>query len=91
MCGALGGTAFINFGELPGGFASHEVGTIRMGKDKKTSALNSYCQSHEVKNLFVTDGSSFTTFSEKNPTLTIMALSMRTAEQIIRLRKRGEL
>jgi choline dehydrogenase-like flavoprotein len=91
MCGALGGTAFINFGERPGGFASHEVGTIRMGKDRQTSALNSYCQSHEVKNLFVTDGSSFTTFSEKNPTLTIMALSMRTAEQIMRLRKRGEL
>jgi choline dehydrogenase-like flavoprotein len=91
MCGALGGTAFINFGERPGGFASHEVGTIRMGKDRKTSALNSYCQSHEVKNLFVTDGSSFTTFSEKNPTLTIMALSMRAAEQIMRLRKRGEL
>ena len=35
MCGALGGTAFINFGERPGGFASHEVGTIRMGKDRK--------------------------------------------------------
>jgi choline dehydrogenase-like flavoprotein len=61
-----------------------------MGKDRKTSALNSYCQSHEVKNLFVTDGKA-SRLSEKNPTLTIMALSMRTAEQIMRLRKRGEL
>ena len=53
-----------------------------MGKDPKTSALNSFCQSHDVKNLFVTDGSCFTTSSEKNPTLTIMALSMRAAEYI---------
>jgi choline dehydrogenase-like flavoprotein len=73
----------------PSGLASHEVGTIRMGKDPKTSALNSFCQSHEVKNLFVTDGSCFTTSSEKNPTLTIMALSMRAAEYIIRQRRLG--
>lgn len=91
MCDRLKGTSFLNFGPRPGGFASHEVGTVRMGRDPKTSALNSYCQSHEVKNLFVTDGSSFTTFSEKNPTLTIMALSMRTAEYIAKARKRGEL
>jgi choline dehydrogenase-like flavoprotein len=71
------------------GLASHEVGTIRMGKDPKTSALNSFCQSHDVKNLFVTDGSCFTTSSEKNPTLTIMALSMRAAEYIIKQRKSG--
>jgi choline dehydrogenase-like flavoprotein len=44
-----------------------------------------------VKNLFVTDGSCFTTSSEKNPTLTIMALSMRAAERIAELRKRREL
>jgi len=42
-----------------------------------------------VKNLFVTDGSCFTTSSEKNPTLTIMALSMRSAEYIIKQRKLG--
>ena len=75
----------------PAGFASHEVGTVRMGKDPKTSALNSFCQSHEVKNLFVTDGSCFTTSSEKNPTLTIMALSMRAAEYIVQQRKLGEI
>jgi len=63
----------------PGGFASHETGTIRMGKDPRTSVLNSYCQSHEVKNLFVVDGSCFATAPEKNPTLTIMALAARTA------------
>jgi choline dehydrogenase-like flavoprotein len=91
MCGRLDGTSFVNFGPKPGGFASHEVGTVRMGTNPRTSALNGYCQSHEVKNLFVTDGSSFTTFSEKNPTLTIMALSMRTAAYITSLRRKGEL
>jgi choline dehydrogenase-like flavoprotein len=87
----LKGKIFTSFGDSPSGFASHEVGTIRMGKDPRTSVLNGYCQAREVKNLFVTDGSCFTTSSEKNPTLTIMALSMRTAEYIKDQRKRGEL
>jgi choline dehydrogenase-like flavoprotein len=76
---------------VPAGFSSHEVGTVRMGKDPKNSVLNSFCQSHEVKNLFVTDGSCFTTSSEKNPTLTIMALSLRASEYIAEQRRRGEL
>jgi choline dehydrogenase-like flavoprotein len=80
-----------NFNNQIGGFASHEVGTVRMGKDKKTSVLNSYCQSHEVKNLFVVDGSCFTTFPEKNPTLTIAALAVRSAGYIIEQRRRGNL
>jgi choline dehydrogenase-like flavoprotein len=63
----------------PGGFASHESGTARMGNDPRTSVLNSHCQAHDVKNLFVVDGSCFTTFPEKNPTLTIMALAVRAA------------
>ncbi len=91
MCDRLKGTAYINLGPKPGGFASHEVGTVRMGLDKRTSALNGWCQMHEANNVFVTDGSSFTTFSEKNPTLTIMALSMRTARFIADARKKGEL
>ena len=87
----LSGDVFLDQSTAPGGFASHEVGTIRMGKDPKKSALNSFCQSHDVKNLFVTDGSCFTTTSEKNPTLTIMALSMRTAEYISKQRQLGEI
>jgi choline dehydrogenase-like flavoprotein len=83
----LMGDMFLDESTGPVGFASHEVGTIRMGKDPRTSALNSFCQSHDVKNLFVTDGSCFTTSSEKNPTLTIMALSMRAAEYIIKQRR----
>ena len=84
------GTVFTSFGSGPSGFASHEVGTVRMGKNPRTSVLNGHCQAWEVKNLFVTDGSSFTTSSEKNPTLTIMALSMRAADYIKQQRKLGE-
>jgi len=91
ICGRLKGTITETFGDRPGGFASHEVGTARMGKDPKTSVLNSFCQTHDVKNLFVTDGSSFTTSSEKNPTLTIMALSLRATDYIREQRRKGEL
>ena len=51
--------------------------------------MNGHAQAHEVKNLFVTDGSCFTTSSEKNPTLTIMALSLRASEYIKDQRKKG--
>jgi choline dehydrogenase-like flavoprotein len=77
--------------ENPGGFASHEVGTCRMGKDPKTSVLNSYCQTHEIKNLFVIDGSCFTTFPEKNPTLTIAAVAVRSARYLAHQRNKGDL
>jgi len=75
----------------PSGFASHETGTVRMGMDPRTSVLNSYCQAREVKNLFVVDGSTFTTFPEKNPTLTIMALAVRAARYIVSQRRSGDL
>ncbi|HQR34061.1 MAG TPA: GMC family oxidoreductase [Blastocatellia bacterium] len=88
---AAGTELILPSGAAPGGFASHEVGSCRMGNDPKKSVLNAYNQSHEVKNLFVVDGSSFTTFSEKNPTLTIAALSVRAARYIAEQRKRGEL
>jgi choline dehydrogenase-like flavoprotein len=64
------------------GSAIHEHGTCRMGDDPKRSALNKWNQAHEVKNLFVVDGSSFTTATEKNPTLTILALSMRATDYL---------
>ena len=75
----------------PAGFASHDVGCVRMGEDPKTSVLNRFNQSREVKNLFVVDGSSFTTFPEKNPTLTIVALAIRAAENIINLKRRRDI
>jgi choline dehydrogenase-like flavoprotein len=90
LCDSLKCQVTKHIGQEPGGFASHEVGTVRMGTDPRTSALNSFCQAHDVKNLYVTDGSSFTTSSEKNPTLTIMALSLRAAEHIAQTKNARE-
>ena len=73
------------------GLASHETGTCRMGADARTSVLNPFCRAHDVKNLFVVDGSPFVTLPEKNPTLTIMALAVRTARHIVEATKRGDL
>jgi choline dehydrogenase-like flavoprotein len=73
----------------PSGFASHEAGTARMGTNPRSSVLNAHCQTHEVKNLFVVDGSCFTTFPEKNPTHTIMALAVRAALYIAGEVKKG--
>ena len=77
------------YGIANGGSIIHELGVVRMGNDPKTSALNKYCQSHEVKNLFVADGGPFVSQADKNPTWTILALSMRTSEYIIQQRKAG--
>ncbi len=81
----------INTDPEPTGFASHETGTARMGNDPRTSVLNPFCQAHDVKNLFVVDGSCFVTFPEKNPTLTIMALAVRTARYMASEVRKGNL
>src|SRR5580692_2903276 len=73
------------------GQAIHEHSTCRMGSDPKRSALNGFCQSHEVKNMFVVDGSAFTTASEKNPTLTILALAWRSTDYLAAEMKAGRL
>jgi choline dehydrogenase-like flavoprotein len=65
------------------GSAIHEHGTCRMGADPKRSALNGFCQMHEVPNVFVMDGAAFTTASEKNPTLTILALAWRSSDYLL--------
>jgi choline dehydrogenase-like flavoprotein len=73
------------------GEAIHEHGTCRMGDDRKQSALNQFCQMHEVKNVFVMDGSAFTTASDKNPTLTILALSWRASDYLASEMKSGNI
>ena len=75
----------------PSGLASHETGTCRMGADPRTSVLNPFCRAHDLANLFVVDGSPFVTLPEKNPTLTIMALAVRTARHIAEAGRRGDL
>jgi choline dehydrogenase-like flavoprotein len=66
------------------GFCIHEVGTARMGNDPRTSVLNKYCQAHEVDNLFVTDGAAWVSSGWQNPTLTMMALTVRACDYIVR-------
>jgi choline dehydrogenase-like flavoprotein len=76
---------------VPPGESIHELGTCRMGKDPKTSVLNSWNQSHDIKNLFVIDGSSFVSGGSQNPTLTICALAMRASDYIAAQMRRGDL
>jgi choline dehydrogenase-like flavoprotein len=75
--------------EMPG-MAIHEVGTARMGNDPKKSVLNAFCQSHDVPNLLVTDGSGFVSSACQNPTLTMMAITVRACDHLIERFKRNE-
>ena len=61
----------------------HEMGGVRMGKDPKTSLLNEWNQLHSCKNVFVTDGASFTSTSTQNPTLMFMAFTARAANHAV--------
>jgi len=79
------------YGIEAGGVIIHELGTARMGANPKTSALNKYSQAHDVKNVFVTDAAAFVTNPDKNPTLTIMALSWRASEYLIDQAKKNQL
>lgn len=65
------------------GFCIHEIGTARMGTDPKKSVLNKWCQAHEMNNLFVTDGAAWVSSGNSNPTLTMMALTVRACEYIL--------
>ena len=76
---------------LTEGWSIHELGTARMGSDPKTSVLNSFQQSHDVKNLFVVDGSSHVSASCQNPTWTIMALAWRSCDHLADELGRGNL
>jgi choline dehydrogenase-like flavoprotein len=66
----------------PPGDANHDVGTARMGDDPKKSVLNQFQQAHDVKNLFVMDGACFNSPGCQNPTLTIMALAVRSCDYL---------
>ncbi len=75
----------------PGGTAVHEMGTVRMGRDPLTSVLNGYNQMHEVKNVFVTDGSCMTSSGSANPSLTYMALTARACDFAVSELKKNNL
>jgi glucoside 3-dehydrogenase (cytochrome c) catalytic subunit len=75
----------------PGGSAVHEMGTVRMGHDPASSVLNGFNQMHEVKNVFVTDGSCMTSSGSANPSLTYMALTARACDFAVGEMKKGNL
>ena len=79
-----------NYG-APGGNTVHEMGTARMGKDPKTSVLNKFNQLHEVKNVFVTDGSCMASSGCQNPSLTYMALTARACNFAVDQLRKNEL
>lgn len=74
---------------MAGGTIIHEVGTTCMGAKKENSVLNSWGQAWDVPNLFVTDGGPFVSNADKNPTLTILALSMRNASYLMEELRKG--
>ena len=76
---------------LTEGWSIHELGTARMGSDPKSSVLNQFEQTHDVKNLFVVDGSAFVNASCQNPTWTIMALCWRSCDYLADELKKGNL
>jgi choline dehydrogenase-like flavoprotein len=77
-------------GQAPG-LDIHEMGGVRMGKDPKTSMLNSWNQFHNCKNVFVTDGACMTSTSTQNPSLTFMALTARAANYAVEELKKGNI
>ena len=76
---------------VPSSVGAHLLGTARMGNDPKTSVVDRFHRSHEVKNLFICDGSSFVTSGRGQPTMTIQALAFRAGEHIAGFAKRGEI
>ena len=72
-------------------FTVHLLGSCRMGNDPKSSVINSDHQTHDVKNLFLCDGSSLVTSGRGQPTMTIEALAFRASDRIRALAKRGDL
>jgi choline dehydrogenase-like flavoprotein len=78
-----------NYDPNPPGYSIHELGTCRMGDDPKTSVLNKWSQSHDIKNLVVVDGASFVSSGWQNPTMTIVSLAMRASEHLAEEMRKG--
>ncbi|MDB2606953.1 GMC family oxidoreductase, partial [Zobellia sp.] len=73
------------------GLGIHEMGTARMGRDRRTSVLNGHNQIHDVPNVYVTDGSFMTSASCVNPSLTYMAFTARAADHAVKEFKKGNI
>ena len=68
----------------------HLLGTARMGDDPETSVVDADCRSHDIRNLYVVDGSVFVTAAALNPTSTIQAIALRAADRLIAERRERE-
>ncbi len=68
---------------IPLGGTAHQNGTVRFGKDPKTSALDVNCKAHDIDNLYVVDGSFFVSSSSVNPSLTIIANALRVGDHLL--------
>jgi len=88
---AAGALKVWNDGINPQTLAVHLLGTCRMGNDPKTSVVDRYHRTHDVRNLFICDGSSLVTSTRGQPTETISALAFRAGEHIADFAKRGEI
>ena len=85
---AVGATAVF---EVPPYPSTHNLGTCRMSAKAKDSVCNKWGQTHDIKNLFISDGSQFTTGGAENPTLTIVTLAIRQADRIAEEMKKGHI
>ncbi len=83
------GAEILSVGKKPA--TNHEIGGCRMGSDPRTSVVDKFCRTHDVPNLYLADASVFPSASEKNPTLTIMALAARTADHLADRFQKGEI
>lgn len=92
MLTAAGGKVVMGFDQPgAGGTAIHEMGGARMGNDPKTSVLNKWSQSHDVANLFVTDGAQMSSSACQNPSLTYMALTARACDAAVSMLREGRI
>ncbi|MEM6676877.1 MAG: GMC family oxidoreductase [Pseudomonadota bacterium] len=71
--------------------STHNLGTNRMSEKARDGVVNKWGQTHDIANLFISDGSQFTTGAAENPTLTIVALAIRQAEEMAGMMSRGEI
>lgn len=85
---AAGATRFFPTTPYP---STHNLGTCRMSAKPEDGVVNAFGRSHDIKNLFISDGSQFTTGAAENPTLTIVALALRQADHIVSLMSKREI
>ena len=92
LCEAAGFDVLVkNYEFNPPGFSIHEQGTARMSDDPKKGVVNKWNQSHDMKNLFITDGSAMASSGCQNPSLTYMALSARAAHHAVEFLREGKI